>query len=216
MNSPTKLLIVDDHEIVLSGLSELLRSFSQPLEISTAASGEEALQIISSSYNKPNVVLSDLDMAAISGKELCRRIKLEYPDIQVIILSMHNEKGLIRDLVNVGANGYLTKGCSRAELQAALSAVLRGKKFFSTEVLESLSQDDEVVPETNMFLRQLSHRELEILKLTGNGWSSKEIGSELNISYRTVEAHRNNVMKKLNAKNTAGLIKLAVKSGLID
>lgn len=217
MNSQISIhiLLVDDHEIVLNGIAELLRSSERPYEITLASSGKEALARLEK-YDKPHVVVTDLDMGAISGKELCRLIKSTYPEIKVLVLSMHNEKGVIKDLLKTGANGYLTKTCGKVELNAAINAVLNGKKFYSTEVLESLSQEEELADDINMFLRHLSHRELEIMKLTSSGLSSKEIGVELNISHRTVETHRNNIIKKLGVKNVAGLIKVAVKSGLVD
>lgn len=212
---PVRVLLVDDHQIVLNGLAELLRSSAQPYEISLAESGKEAMQVLEG-YQKPQVVISDLDMGEVSGRDLCRWVKKEYPEMSFIVLSMHSEKGVIKDVMNAGADGYLTKTCRKEELNAAIKSVLQGKRFYSTDVLESLSQDDHEHQEVNMFLRNLSHRELEILKFTSNGMSSKEIGQNLNISHRTVETHRNNILKKLDARNVADLIKIAVKSGLVD
>lgn len=211
---PVRVLLVDDHQIVLNGLAELLRSSAQPYEISLAESGKEAMQVLNG-YQKSQVVISDLDMGEVSGKDLCRWVKKEYPEMSFIVLSMHSEKGVIKDVMGAGADGYLTKTCRKEELNAAIKSVLQGKRFYSTDVLESLSQEEEP-EEVNMFLRNLSHRELEILKFTSNGMSSKEIGESLNISHRTVETHRNNILKKLDARNVADLIKIAVKSGLVD
>ncbi|MGB0429813.1 MAG: response regulator [Bacteroidia bacterium] len=215
MNGFIRILLVDDHEVVLSGLRELINSGEHKYDITTASSAEEALEKLSAFYQKPDVIITDLDMESLSGRDLCKKVAQEYPSIKTLVLSMHTEKGIVRELIKAGAHGYLSKTCGKAELHAAVNAVLRGKKFYSTDVLESLSQDDEK-PEVNMFLRHLSARELEILKLTANGLSSKEIGDSLNISHRTVETHRNNIIKKLEVKNVAGLIKVAVKSGLID
>jgi RNA polymerase sigma factor (sigma-70 family) len=215
MKGVIRVLLVDDHEIVLSGLKELLNTSEPNYEITTAKTGEEAIEHLSSIYQKPQVIITDLDMAAISGKDLCAFVSRDFPDIKTLVLSMHLEKGIIKELIKSGAHGYLSKTCGKLELNAAIDAVLRGKRFFSTDVLESLSQEEEK-PEVNMFLRHLSTREIEILKLTANGLSSKEIGESLSISHRTVETHRNNIIKKLEVKNVAGLIKVAVKSGIID
>ena len=215
MKRVIRVLLVDDHEILLSGLKELLTTSAPNYEITTAKTGEEAIEHLSSIYQKPQVIITDLDMAAISGKDLCAFVSRDFPDIKTLVLSMHLEKGIIKELIKSGAHGYLSKTCGKLELNAAIDAVLRGKRFFSTDVLESLSQEEEK-PEVNMFLRHLSTREIEILKLTANGLSSKEIGESLSISHRTVETHRNNIIKKLEVKNVAGLIKVAVKSGIID
>lgn len=215
MEHSKKVLLVDDHQIVLRGLTELLANSDQAYELATANSGEEAIEKLSTQY-RPDVIISDLDMGKVSGKDLCQWIKEHHSETPVIILSMHSEKELIKDLLKAGASGYLTKSCSKTELEGAIAAVIKGKKFFSTDVLEQLSQEATTQDIGNVFLKHLSHRELEILRCIGNGLSSKETGHKLSISHRTVESHHQNLVKKLGTNNRAELIKIALKSGLVD
>lgn len=209
------ILLVDDHQLILDGLKELLQTGNESFEVRTSNSALEALRMLSQG-KKPYIIFSDLDMPEMSGKEFCKLVKFKYPECKFLVLSMHGEKYLIKDLLDSGADGYLSKSCGQHELFAAINAVLNGRKFYTAEIIESLMSEPQTNNKNSLLLKHLSQREIEILKHTGNGKSSKQIGDSLHISHRTVEAHRNNLMKKLEVKHVAGLIKIAIKTGLVE
>jgi len=141
-----------------------------------------------------------------------KEIKKQHPVVKVIILSMHNEAGMIKSLIDLGANGYLLKSCTQDELVDAIKKVASGQSYFSSDVTLALLK-----PATNQGQQNeiLTERETEILKLIAAGFSNKEIGEQLFISHRTVDTHRTNLMKKLDVNNIAGLISYAIRNGIV-
>lgn len=205
--------IADDHQIVIDGLKALLDNEPDFAFKAHALNGRAALDLAENL--NIDVFLMDIDMPEMDGIEATKVLKREYPDIKVIILTMHDEKSLIRMLMDLGADGYLLKNSDQAELSLAIRNVHEGKKHFSSEVTMSLLQPDE--PETQQEnLKGLTEREIEILKHIAEGLSNKEIGDKLFISHRTVDTHRTNLMKKLEVHNIAGLIRFAIKNGLVE
>jgi len=160
---------------------------------------------------QPDVVLMDIDMPVMNGIETLKEIKKQYPDVKVIILSMHNEAGMIKSLIDLGANGYLLKSCSQDEVVSAIRKVAAGQSCFSTDVTMALLKPANPEQKTEI----LTERETEILKLIAAGFSNKEVGDKLFISHRTVDTHRTNLMKKLSVNNIAGLISYAIKNGIV-
>lgn len=217
-----KILLVDDHQLILDGITAIISELNEFDIVGSAVNGKEALRLID--ILNPDIVLMDIDMPYMNGVEACRVIKSNYVTVKVIILTMHNEVSLIRKLMQIGADGYILKSSDRAEFYNALCTVSKGKKFFSAEVTENLAfdsvQDKMTVLRENdediAKLARLTEREIEVLKLISEGLSNKEIGENLFISHRTVDTHRTNLMKKLDAHNIASIIKFAIKNGLTD
>ncbi len=209
-----KVLLADDHQIIIDGLKSLLQNTGDIVMAGEANNGREALRLLN--ILKVDVVLMDIDMPMMNGIEALKELKRTLPGIKVIILSMHQEAGMIKSLMAIGADGYILKSTSRDELIGAIRKVAGGQSYFSSEVTISLLN----TPQNNLSsskqpVEMLTDREEEILKLIAEGFSNKEIGTKLFISHRTVDTHRTNLMKKLNANNIAGLISYAIKNGLI-
>lgn len=214
MKSKIRVLLVDDHQIIIDGLRSLMKNTDEIVVSGDANNGREAIRLLD--ILNIDVVLMDIDMPVMNGIDALKEIKRVNPGVKVIILSMHNESGMIRNLLAIGADGYILKSTSKDELIGAIQKVAAGDKYFSTEVTLSLLNGSQgFLPSSRHQVEMLTSREEEILKLIAEGFSNKEIGTRLFISHRTVDTHRTNLMKKLNTSNIAGLISYAIKSGLI-
>ena len=207
--SKKKVLLVDDHQIIIDGLKSLLRNSDEISVAAEANNGREALRILE--ILEIDVILMDIDMPVLNGIDTLKEIGKQSFGVKVIILSMHNEAGMIKSLMSIGANGYLLKSCTQEELIGAIRKVASGQSYFSTEVTLSLLNP----AQSNQPTELLTDRETEIIKLIAEGFSNKEIGSKLFISHRTVDTHRTNLMKKLDVSNIAGLISYAIRNGLV-
>ena len=207
-----KVLLTDDHQIIIDGLKSLLKNSDEIVVGAEANNGREALRILE--LLSIDVVLMDIDMPILNGIETLKEIRKQFRNVKVIILSMHNEAGMIKSLMDIGANGYLLKSCSQDELIGAIKKVSTGQNYFSTDVtLALLNTSTTSTSEQRNEL--LTDRETEILKLIAAGFSNKEIGDQLFISHRTVDTHRTNLMKKLDVNNIAGLISYAIRNGIV-
>jgi len=204
-----KVLLVDDHQIIIDGLKSLLKNSEEIVVVAEANNGREALPILD--LLELDVVLMDIDMPVMNGIDTLKEIRKQGLAVKVIILSMHNEAGMIKSLINIGADGYLLKSSSQDEVINAIRKVAGGQQYFSTEVTLSLLKPTQ----NNHQSEILTDRETEIIKLIAEGFSNKEIGDKLFISHRTVDTHRTNLMKKLNVSNIAGLISYAIKNGIV-
>lgn len=214
------ILLVDDHQLVLDGLTSIVKEMKDFEIIASGRNGKEGLQLAETM--NPDIVLMDIDMPIMNGLEATRQIKSKVKDSKVIILTMHNEASLIKKVMEIGADGYLLKNSDREEFHNALCSVSRGKSYFSAEVTQRLLNPNESlkssfgVDKDAVQLSKLTEREVDVLKLIAEGLSNKEIGDQLFISHRTVDTHRTNLMKKLEVHNIAGLIKFAIKNGLVN
>jgi DNA-binding NarL/FixJ family response regulator len=211
--SKIKVLLVDDHQIIIDGLKSLLSNSGEIAVVGEANNGHEALRILN--LIEIDVILMDIDMPVMNGIDTLKEIRRHGSAVKVIILSMHNEAGMIKSLVNLGANGYLLKSSSQDEVVNAIGKVADGQSYFSTEVTLSLLNKSPNGIQANQQVELLTDRETEIIKLIAEGFSNKEIGDKLFISHRTVDTHRTNLMKKLNISNIAGLISYAIKNGIV-
>jgi DNA-binding NarL/FixJ family response regulator len=212
-----RLAIADDHQLVLDGLKALISDVPD-FELVAEGNNGKDLCLITDNLNV-DLVLVDIDMPVMNGMQATEIIKKKHADVKVIVLTMHNEKGIIQKVLEVGADGYLLKNTNQQELVGAIRKVMNGEKYFSTEVTMSLATPGDgakVVLQNQELDTSLTEREIEILKLIAQGFSNKEIGDRLFISHRTVDTHRTNLMRKLDAKNIAGLIRYAMRAGLID
>jgi DNA-binding NarL/FixJ family response regulator len=208
--SRINVLLTDDHQIIIDGLKSLLKNQDEINVAAEANNGRDALRILD--LISIDVLLMDIDMPVMNGIDALKEIRRQNSKVKVVILSMHNEAGMIKSLIDLGANGYLLKSCTQDELVDAIKKVASGQSYFSSDVTLALLK-----PATNQGQQNeiLTERETEILKLIAAGFSNKEIGEQLFISHRTVDTHRTNLMKKLNVNNIAGLISYAIRNGIV-
>lgn len=213
VNEVIKVLLCDDHRIITDGLKGLLEGDAGMSCVGAVENGAAAIHAVE--HLAVDVVLMDIDMPVLDGLEATERIKAKWPDVKVIILSMHDEAAMVQRMMELGADGYLVKNCGRDELMLAIRDVYAGRKHFGSALTESLlSQRTENAAQSGL-LKDLSERETEVLAALAEGLTNKEIGDRLFISPRTVDTHRTNLMKKLDTHNIAGLVRIAIKAGLV-
>lgn len=206
-----KLLIADDHKILLDGIVSLLRPEKSFEVVSTAGNGYEVMELVNK--NDYDVCLLDINMPGLDGMEAAKLIKATKPRIKIIMLTTYNDSEIISELVQIGVSGYLLKNSDKPELVEAIKRVMSGRYYFSAEVEEIIMQG--VAEKKNTEVIVLTDREIQIVKLLGAAYTNDKIASELHISYRTVETHRKNIMQKTKSHNLAGLLKHAYSKGLI-
>ncbi len=212
----TKIMIADDHQLVAEGLKTIVEQNENNQVISMAANGAELMKQLE--IVQPDLILLDIDMPVMNGMEALPLIRKKHPEIKVIVLTMHEEKGLVRKFTTLGASGFVVKSTDQEELLMAINRVLKGGQYFSsTLTLNMIAQGMSPATDSEFDDKKalLTDREVEILKLIAEGLSNKEIGGKLFISHRTVDTHRTNLMKKLEVNNIAGLIRYAIKHGFI-
>ncbi len=211
MKKNIRIFLVDDHHMFLDGLESLLSDVNTITIIGKAENGKEALEKIEASVD---IVLMDISMPEIDGIEFNRLIKLKFPQINTIAISMHNDAKILDKLIKGNINGYLLKNAEKSELLEAIETVMKGDNYFSEEVKktyqDSLFKRDNNQDQTP----ELSKREIEVLGEIINELTTKEIAEKLFISQHTVESHRKNMLSKLGVRNTAGLVKYALENGL--
>jgi len=207
-----KVLLVDDHQIILDGLNALLSATEDIRVVHTANNGREAIDTLK--VLTVDVVMMDIDMPVMNGLDAAMEIKKNPVAPKIIILSMHHERGMIKNLIEIGVDGYLIKNSGKEETINAIRQVAVGKNVFSPDVTMTLAGDAKNGKNENSDI-DLTEREIEILKLIVDGFSNKEIGEKLYISHRTVDTHRTNMMKKIGVNNIAGLVSFAIKNGIV-
>lgn len=211
-----RVLIADDHQLVIDGLSSFVNNTDGFELVATAANGAEAIENID--LFNPHIVLLDINMPILDGIQALEKIKKNSAPPKIIMLTMHDETSIIKKVMQLGADGYLLKTSDKEEVITAIQKVSQGQKYFSSEVALALAEGKKGKYSSNdkAKMAELTEREIEILKLIAEGFSNKEIGEKLFISHRTVDTHRTNLAKKLEVKNIAGLIKFAIKNGLVE
>ncbi|XVJ67340.1 MAG: response regulator transcription factor [Lacibacter sp.] len=205
------ILIADDHKLIRETWSFILNSDPRFQVIAQCSNGEEAISL--AQQMRPKVVLLDINMTPVSGIEATEQIRKYSPASKIIGVSMHSQPAYVKKLLKLGAHGYVTKNSPQQEMFEAIVEVSKGNRFICSEVKTILSE--QAFEDEGAGANALSARELEIIKLIKNGLSSKEISTELNISLKTVEVHRHNILKKLNLKNSAALVNYINESGLV-
>lgn len=215
-----KILLAEDHLVVRNGIKLLLDTQENISVIGEADNGVQVLDIIQSG-NVPDIILTDINMDVINGIELLKRLSYEYPSIRIIILSMLNTSPYVLEAFNKGAKGYLVKNVSYEELLFGINHVYRGGRYLCEELamllIENFNEKPIINNQAEQFIKDfdISDRELEILQLISDGLTNVEIAEKLFLSKRTVEGHRQNLIDKAGVKNSASLIKLAVKNGIV-
>lgn len=216
MNAPLEILLVDDHQMFRAGIKALIEAEGRMKVVGEAGSGEEAVERVREL--KPDVVVMDLSMPGTNGLEATRRIAALGLDTKVLVLTVHAEEEYLVPVVEAGASGYLTKTSADIELLEALRVVARGQVFMppkaTTLLLQRYKERDDR-EEGGGGLHQLSPREREVLALTAEGFSSREIGEKLFISPKTVDTYRSRIMDKLGLSHRSELVRFALEVGLL-
>ncbi len=215
MKTPTRVLLADDHALVRAGFRALLQSLPDMEVVAEAGDGREALRLIS--LHQPDVVLMDIGMPGLNGLDAAARIAEESPQIRVIILSMHATEEYVLRALRAGAAGYLLKDAGTAELELAVRAVVRGETYLSPAVSKHVIAEyvQRVSREPNSF-DQLTPRHREILQLIAEGQTTKQIAQTLDLSVKTIETYRTQLMERLDIHDIAGLVRYAIRMGLIS
>lgn len=206
------ILLVDDHKLIRDSWSFILNSDPRFTVIGETSSGEEAIRI--SGQKKPEIILMDVNMSPVNGFDATKQIQKISPESKVIAVSMHTMPAYAKRMLQLGAMGYVTKNSSKEEMITAIIEVSEGKKYICEEVKNILAQQELDETATQGDMNNLSRREIDIIKLIKEGMSSKQIALELDISLKTVEVHRYNILKKLKLKNTAALVNYINIKGL--
>lgn len=212
-NGVTSILIADDHGIVREGLRRLIEAEPDFSVCAEALDGQEVLEMVE--QYAPEVVVLDITMPKLGGLETLERLRVKHRGIKVILLSVHSDPPFIQSAVSLGADGYVLKNGKVGEVVSAIRAVTRGGSYFSPavarEIVEQLRD-----PTPNEPFTLLSSREREVLLLIAEGLSAKEVATRLNISHKTVEAHRTSLMRKLGVRKATELVRYALRRGLIE
>ena len=215
ITTPVRLLIVDDHQIVLDSLRMLFDTIENISVLMTFTDSRNVLAYLEN--HDVDIVISDLHMPHLSGIDLTLVLRARFPSLKILLLTMAEDAIHIREAIKAGINGYILKKSGREELEKAIYTLMTGCKYYSEAVIEELSfsaTDDLNDSQPNTILH-LTSREIEVIKLIANEFSTNEIAKVLCISMPTVESHRRNLMQKLNVKSIAGVVKYAMRHGLV-
>ena len=206
------ILLVDDHKLIRESWSFILNSYPRFLVVGETSNANDAIEI--AKEKKPRIVLMDINMTPVNGFEATKLIRKFSPGSRVIGISRHSMPAYAKRMLQVGAMGYVTKNSSRDELLEAIIEVNEGRKYVCAEVKNILAQQELETDGGQPDLNQLSRREIDVVQLIKEGLSSREIADRLDISLKTVEVHRYNVLRKLKLKNTAALVNFINTQGL--
>ncbi|MGE5424107.1 MAG: response regulator transcription factor [Syntrophothermus sp.] len=211
-----KIILADDHRIFRDGIKSLLAENCCTDIIGEASGGNELLEMLKT--HTPDVIILDISMPDISGIEVTRKISSLYPEIHVLILSMHINEEFVINSITAGAKGYLPKDTSKEELMEAVRTLSEGGEYYSHQISHNFMKNfikRQKVEQALSEKEDLTQREIEILTLSAKGMTAKEISDKLCISIKTVDTHKNHIMQKLKLKNTAEMVLYAVKNGVI-
>jgi len=214
MSVKANVLVTDDHTLFRRGTMKLLETFEEVEEIFEAENGEVALRLLGD--EEIDLVLLDLEMPVMDGWETARRIVKNHPDIQIIMISMHDSLKIISDLIEIGVHSYLLKNAEPEEMQRAIQSVMETQFYYNRLVSRALHS--RIDNSGNLFEEKtgLTKREIEIVQLICKEMTMKEISDELFISDQTVLTHRKNLMKKIDAKNSVSIVRFALRNGIIS
>ena len=212
-----KVLIVDDHTIVRDGICSLLALAGDIEVVGEAANGREGLEKVGKLL--PDVVLTDIAMPIMGGLEVIRRIRKEFPEMKILVLTQYDDKDHVFPAIRAGANGFISKTAASSELSLGIRAVFADESYLSPRITKLFVEDYQLVSPTedkNDPYEQLTDREREMLKLVVEGYKTRQIAEMLLITPKTVEGHKTNLMNKLGIHNTLELVKYALRRGIIS
>ncbi|MCC6640018.1 MAG: response regulator transcription factor [Deltaproteobacteria bacterium] len=207
------VLVADDHSIVREGLVRLLEADPEIKVCAQASDGRAVLE--QTDRERPDVVILDITMPHLGGLETLERLRIVHPDVKVILLSVHGDPPFVQSAVTLGAEGYLLKNGPASEVVEAVRAVVRGGSYFSPPVAKEIVEQLRAPNRSLDPFASLSSREREVLYLIADGLSAREIGRQLTISAKTVEAHRTSLMRKLGLRKATELVRYALRHGLV-
>ena len=213
-----RLILVDDHQLVRTGIANLLTGEPGFEIIGEASDASELFDLLK--HTHPDIAILDIALPGLSGIEITKKIHNDFPGIRILILSMHTSEEFIFNAINSGARGYLPKNTSRKELIEAIFAIHRGEEYFaesiSNVILKSyIKKAKSDTPDDENKESLLSKREIEVLRLFAEGMTNQEIADKLFISIRTVESHKNHIMARLELKTTVDLVKFAIRNNIV-
>lgn len=208
---PIRILLADDHKLLLDSFALIFKDIAYIDVVATAADGLEVLDILTA--QEVDVVLLDINMPKLNGVETCKKITRSFPNVAVIALSMYREASYVKRMKSFGAKGYVLKDDTADEIIEAITAVFNGKEYFSKQLKDLIFESlfSAVKPD----LPAVTRREKDVLAEIADGLSNKSIAEKLFISQHTVDSHRKNLLAKLEAKNSAELVKIAMEKGII-
>ena len=212
-HQPITVEIVDDHKIFVDGIQSLLENENGIMLTAKSHSGKELMASLK--QEQPDVILMDVNLPDINGVELSKKVKELYPEVQILALTMYNVRKFVFNMLEIGVNGYIIKNTGKEELIHAINKVATGDSYYSQEVkelfFETKSEGNSEQP-----LPNLTSREKEILRMVAQEYTTPEIAQELFLTEDTIETHRKNIIQKLNVRNTAGMIKVAIENNLVE
>jgi len=209
-----KILLADDHKITRDGLKALLENQNHMIVVGEAENGRQAVRLALALA--PDVIVMDINMPELNGIEATRQIVAELPGTKIIALSMYSDKRYVVGMLKAGVSGYLLKNCAFDELVSAISSVVANQNYMSQKIADTVMKDYANILESNdnSPAASLTAREREVLQLIAEGLKTKDIASRIHVSVKTVETHRQQIMRKLNAKSVAELTKIALREGI--
>lgn len=213
------ILIADDHTMFADGIESILKNETDVQVIGKCYDGAAIFDILEK--QEVHVLLLDVNLPKMNGIEVCKELAKKHSGVKVLALSMYNEESFITEILNNGAQGYILKNTGRTELLKAIRTVSEGQSYFSNEVTQTIMKSlvkkkEQDAVKKNKSLPKISRREKEVLNLIVKEYTTQEIAKELFISLKTVESHRSNLLAKLNARNTAGLVRVAMENKLLN
>lgn len=208
-----RVVLADDHTLVRAGLRALIEDIGGISVVAEAGDGPSALEMVR--RHKPDLLVTDASMPGMNGIELTEKVRSEHPDVRVIVVSMFASQEFVVRALKAGASAYLLKDAAQSELEAALSAVQRGDTYLSHKASRTLVEHIRGGKESDP-LAELTDRQKQILKLIAEGANTKQIAHDLQLSPKTVEAHRSQIMDRLNIRDVPGLVKAAIRAGLVS
>lgn len=209
------IVVADDHKIVREGLIRLLESREDYTVVGEASDGEEAVAVVMD--KQPDVVLMDLNMPKLSGIEATRQLDRAGCRSKILVLSMQEGQGHVEEVLRAGASGFVVKNSASTDVYNAIDAVRSGASYLSPAITQQVVDAIARAKTTgSSAVSILTEREREVLKLITDGLSSKEIASDLGVSLKTIDSHRSNLMKKLDIHKVSGLVRFAIRSGLVE
>jgi DNA-binding NarL/FixJ family response regulator len=209
----TRIMLADDHALVRSGIKALLTAMPGVEVVGEASDGAEVIEMIP--QLKPDLVLLDIAMKGMNGLEALRRLRGDYPTIRFLMLSMYGSEECVMQALNAGANGYLFKDSAATELEKALYEVKHGRQYLDSHISrEALDNYMKRVAQNGTPVEVLTPRQREILQLIAEGNNTKEIAYQLNVSAKTIETHRAQLMERLDIRDVPGLVRYAIRTGI--
>jgi two-component system response regulator NreC len=213
-HSPIRVLITDDHKVLREGLRLLLNNEPDLTVVAEAADGQQAIEIAGDV--QPDVIVMDIGMEGMNGLEAIKILREQQPQVRIVVLSMHKGREMVMQAIEAGCDGYVPKSAAHINLVNAIRTVYAGQRFLdptaATAVLNTLVEKEQ----ENQLLTILSDRELEVLRFTALGYTSREIGLQLSLSPKTIDTYRQRAMEKLNLSHRAELVQFALRAGLLN